>query len=346
MMSLIGGAVDIATASLPRRPRLVEWLTFVELGDGRLQMRAADFAFTVREPLLADVVRHLRPMLDGQRTVDELAGSGGAEYLPGTILFVLKLLRQRGVLQESELPPAMDDGQRRRFEPALRLLAHHVVDAEKVLVRLLESTVWLAGDPELCARLRAGLEAVGIGRVEPWSLESTSNAVADDLLITAARTPSSAFFEEVNRACLASGQRWMRVAFEGRFGIVGPTIVPEQTACHTCLILRRSAYDSLPELKAYRETIRTTGEADEGELNPLSATVTAQTVLEAARVLSGFAPPVTFGRQFVFDARSPRVSGHEVLRVPRCPSCARKQSPRDPWDMRARLGRARDEGAT
>ena len=328
------GLAAIAGTSLPRQPRLPDWLTFVELGDGRLQMRAADFAYTVPDPLLADVVRRLRPLLDGTRSVEELAASGGSSHLPGTIQFVLKMLRQRGVLQEGAPPPDLDAGQRQRFRSALRLLAHYVVDAEQVVARLQGARISLTGEPELCRKLSESLESVGVGHVCPWALAASGEEARSDLLIAAARTPATAFFESVNDACLGSGGRWTRVAFEGRLGVVGPTIVPAQTACYRCLVLRQSTYDVPSEFEAYRKAVREIGECNEGELDPLTNTIVAQTVLEVARLLSGFAPPVTFGRQYVYDAGNPRVIGHDVLRVPRCPSCAGKQSPRDPWDMR------------
>jgi bacteriocin biosynthesis cyclodehydratase domain-containing protein len=338
MEALIRGVAKIAATPLPRQPRLASWLTWVDLGDGRLQLRAADFAFTVREPLMVDAVKHLRPLLDGTRTVDEIAGSGGAALLPGTLMFALKVLRQRGVLQEGALPPALDAEQRRRFEPALRFLSHHVVDAESVLARLQAARVGIVGDAGLGAALRAGLAGVGVGHVAERRLDGAPDGEPDDLLIAAAATPAHAFFEQVNAACLASGARWMRVALEGRLATLGPTIVPEQTACYTCLTLRQAAYDDPPELEAYRLAVGTAGEPDEGRLDPLTATLVAQAVIEAARLLSGFAPAVTFARQHVFEAATPRVTAHEVLRVPRCPSCGRKQSPRDPWDTRARAG--------
>src|SRR5262245_37508600 len=165
MEALIRGVAKIAATPLPQKPRLASWLTWVDLGDGRLQLRAADFAFTIREPLMVEAVNHLRPLLDGSRSVDELAGSGGGALLPGTLQFALKGLRQRGVLQEGALPPALDAEQRRRSEPALRFLSHHIVDAEPVLARLQAARVGLVGDAALGAALRAGLEGVGVGRV-------------------------------------------------------------------------------------------------------------------------------------------------------------------------------------
>src|SRR5438552_3823269 len=201
------GVADIAGAPLPRRPRLASWLAFVELGDGRLQLRAVDFAFTIPEPFLADVVRHLRPLLDGCHLVEELAASGGTTFLPGTIVFVLKLLRQRGVLQEGEAPAGLNDEILGKYASALRFLAHHALDAEQILARLQASRVVLVGDAALRASLARSLDEVGVGQVV--SREEPERAPDQDtgLLVALARTPASRFFEAVNTHCLATGLR-------------------------------------------------------------------------------------------------------------------------------------------
>jgi hypothetical protein len=55
--------------------------------------------------------------------------------------------------------------------------------------------------------------------------------------------------------------------------------------------------------------------------------------LEVARIISGFAPPKTIGRLYEFEATTPLVEGHDVLRLPRCPACNLKQPKREPWDI-------------
>jgi bacteriocin biosynthesis cyclodehydratase domain-containing protein len=330
------GLAGIATRELPERPRLVPWLAFVELGDGRLQLRATDFAFTIPDPMLADVVRHLRELLDGSRSVEELTGSGGAAFLPGTILFVLKLLRQRGVLQEAA-QPALEAEDRDRFAPALRFFSHHTSAPEEVLGRLRQARVTLTGDPALGRQLADTLAEMGVGFVESTDAADAHLGAQTGLIVALARTPATRFFETVNATCLGTGRRWMHVALAGRAALVGPTVAPGETACFTCLGLRQATFDRPSDFEAFRAHTGLHGENDEGALGSLTTTMVSQAALEIVRLFTGFAPPATFGRLFVFDAAHPRVVGHDVLRVPRCPSCARKQSPRDPWDLRMRV---------
>jgi hypothetical protein len=52
-----------------------------------------------------------------------------------------------------------------------------------------------------------------------------------------------------------------------------------------------------------------------------------------ARIISGFAPPKTIGQLYEFEATTPLVEGHDVLRLPRCPACSLNQPKREPWDL-------------
>ena len=159
---------------LPARPRLAPWLTLVELGDGRLQLRAADFAFTIPGGLFAEAAAVICPLLDGTRTVEEIAEAGAPRFLPGTVIFLLKLFRQRGVLQEGTPTPALSPELRLRHGSALQLFAHYIGDAEQVLVRLSASRVALAGAAPVCAPLEAALVASALAASRTWA--STSPA--------------------------------------------------------------------------------------------------------------------------------------------------------------------------
>jgi bacteriocin biosynthesis cyclodehydratase domain-containing protein len=340
LATLLRGVADIAALSLPLLPRLAPWLTLVDLGDGRLQLRASEFAFTVPGGLFGEAARHLCPLLDGTRSVAELTESGSPLYLPGTIFFLLQLFHQRGALQEGTPTPALPSELRLRHSSAIQLFAHYVADAEHVLARLSASRVVLMGAGSLISKLEAALVSLGVGTVANVGSNvavAMNDAKAADLFIAASDTLGSAFFDSVNSACLDHEVRWLRIAFEGRFGIVGPTIVPRQTACFTCYNVRRASHDVGDEFLAYRAILLRDGDPHEGAVGPFTDLVAAQASLEAARLLTGFAPPATFGRFYTFEAGTPKVDAHEVLRVPRCPACGRRQSPRDPWDMRSRL---------
>jgi bacteriocin biosynthesis cyclodehydratase domain-containing protein len=315
----IAHAAQVARVELPLRPRLAPWLTVVELGDDRLQLRGAELAYTIRHAFLSDVFRAVEPLLDGTRTVDEIAQAGEPEIAGTTVVFLLKLLRANGLVQPGRDGDAADE--LASWEPQVRFLAHFLPDAAAAQSALLRARVAVVGDPELAAEIEAALGSIGIAKA---GLDEA------DLTIACQDGPGFAFFDAVNDACLERGARWLRVAVIGTTGHLGPTIVPYETCCYTCFDLRvRSHEADLDGFAAYRAHTAT---ADEGVLAPVRAALAAEAALEAARILTGFGPAATVGRFYELDARTPERVGHDVLKVPRCPSCG-AAPPREPWDL-------------
>ena len=53
---------EYALVSLPHKPRLVAWVTLVDLADDRLQFRGAEFAYTLHHKLFIEVFQAILPM--------------------------------------------------------------------------------------------------------------------------------------------------------------------------------------------------------------------------------------------------------------------------------------------
>jgi bacteriocin biosynthesis cyclodehydratase domain-containing protein len=186
------------------------------------------------------------------------------------------------------------------------------------------------------------LASIGIDRItetrEPstWRTKADAGPAGFDLIIACDVSPGFAFFDAVNQACLATGTRWLRVAISGTSAHLGPTVVPYETACYTCLDLRQQTHE--PDLDGYLvyrarvgsgDAVRDVGTAS------LSSVVSGQVALEITRILIGHTPPVTFGRYYEFSAISPVAIPHDVLRVPRCASCSKARSYAEAWDQTA-----------
>lgn len=325
-------AARLARVELPARPRLAPWATAVEVGDGRLQLRGAELAYTLRLPWLARAFRAVEPLLDGSRTVEEVAGGAAPDADETTVVFLLKLLRAHGFLQTGP------NGETTRealapWERQLCFIAHAVPDAAAAQAALLSARVTVFGEEALSAAVASALGSVGIAALEPaagGAIPSSDELAACDLAVACQDAPGFTFFDAVNSACLASGTRWLRLAMYGTTALLGPTIVPYETCCYTCLDLRTRANEPDPEaFAAYRRASL----ADEGALAPLSAILAAEAALEAVRLVTGFAPSATVGRVVELGAASPARTAHDVLRLPRCPSCGAADPPREAWDV-------------
>jgi bacteriocin biosynthesis cyclodehydratase domain-containing protein len=205
---------------------------------------------------------------------------------------------------------------------------------------LAKAHVGLAGSPgDLREEISAALGSIGVGRLtelrhpSTWVTQAHGEPSSLDLIVACEESPAFAFFDAVNRACLASGTRWLRVSISGTLAQLGPTVVPHQTACYTCLDLRQRTHQ--PELDGYlahRAQIgKLSGHCDEGSLTPLWSALAGQVAVEVMRLLIGFTPPVTIGRLYEFNAVSPVAISHDVLRVPRCESCGRRRTLAEAW---------------
>jgi bacteriocin biosynthesis cyclodehydratase domain-containing protein len=263
--------------------------------------------------------------------------------LPTTVVFLLKLLHGKGLLQPGIWEASRDGRGQAHWLQQLRFLSHFVQDAPNAQAVLERAHIGIAGSEKLRKSIISSLASIGVSDptelhdARTWRSDAGGNGhelAKFDLLIACEESPAFDFFDAINQACLASGTRWLRVLVSGTSAQLGPTFVPGETACHTCLDLRlRTHEQELEGYLAYRAHVdRPSGRIDEGSIAPLCALVAAQATLEAMRLLVGFTPPVTVGRFYVLKAASPEASSHEVFRVARCPSCGRRRTFAQAWD--------------
>jgi bacteriocin biosynthesis cyclodehydratase domain-containing protein len=331
--------VQYVRLQLPARPRLAPWLTVVDLGDHRLQLRSAESAHTLAHPLLVDAFRRIETKIDGRHSVIEIAAVAGPDILPTTVIFLLKMLQGKGLLQPGFGDSPLDAKERGRWQRQLTFLSHFVSDADGAQSVLAKARIGVVGSAELRAAISASLASVGVGDLvdlgeAAFGAEHADQSSRLDLIIACKEAPGFDFFDRINRACLQSRVRWLRVCVAGASAQLGPTVVPHETACYTCLDLRQRAHEpDIDGYLAYRSQSGAPGHhVDTTSAAPLVSIVAGQVALEAMRLLTGFAPAVTVGRFYEIGAASQAATAHDVLKVPGCPSCGRRRAISEAWD--------------
>jgi bacteriocin biosynthesis cyclodehydratase domain-containing protein len=331
-------AARYAELDIPSRPRLSPWVAAVDVGDDRLQLRSSESVSTLTHPLLIRIFHRIQPLLDGRHTLDEIAAAAGADVQPTTVHFVLKLLKGRGLLQAGPENDDPADPRLTAWTPQLRFLSHFLEDAIAAQRAIGNARVGIAGTGELSRAVADALHSIGLedlvevtdaagGQTDPGGVGAVS------FIVACGDGDGSALFDAVNRACLQDGTRWLRVAMSGTSAEIGPTVVPRQTACSTCLDLRRQTHEpDLPGYLAYRGGEAGRASLAHGGTKALLMTVAGQVALEVMRLVTGFAPPVTIGRYVELRAATPATVVHDVLKVPRCPACDSRQSLPEAWD--------------
>jgi bacteriocin biosynthesis cyclodehydratase domain-containing protein len=132
-------------------------------------------------------------------------------------------------------------------------------------------------------------------------------------VVAALDAPGPAVLDRVNQASLEQGWPWIPAVIESGAAVIGPAVIPRQTACYRCYELRRLANAGPSGQRAPMD--------DAAAPAPLAACAGSFLALEAVRLISRLAAPQSAGRTIVLDFFAPMIATHRVLRLPNCPAC-------------------------
>lgn len=145
-----------------------------------------------------------------------------------------------------------------------------------------------------------------------------------DCALVCLDSPAPALLEAFNEAALQTKTVWLRGQIFRGAGIVGPTVIPGQSACYKCCELRRNAnlsnYEEVMQLESrLKEMPRIRTDSD--TLRPVAALTASFLALEALRILSGATLPQLVAKYLRIDLWSSDFVPHRFLRLPNCPAC-------------------------
>lgn len=169
------------------------------------------------------------------------------------------------------------------------------------------------------------------------SVEQLGNAIRGmDAVVVCADSASPALLDVVNEAALRTNKRLLIGQSAQGVGLIGPTVIPKQSACYKCYELRRNAnLLNYEEIMQYESRLRQMPDI-RSELvapRPFAALIGGLLALEALRLLSGLVAPQTVGHILRVNFNAPEMTYHRILRLPNCPACGhdkRRQLPQLP----------------
>jgi bacteriocin biosynthesis cyclodehydratase domain-containing protein len=301
------------------RPLLAPW--FRVLGDGeRLLLEYAQSVVVLEGGAVRKLLPALLPLLDGTRTVDDLAARLGPAVRPA-IDAAVDLLRDRGVVVDGPDAPADLREAGRAAAGAYGLAPATAAE------RLRGATVGVVGSGRTRLELVRLLWDMGIRSLT--ALRWSSRRPVDLALVV----PGGDELDRLpawNRTAFAAGTPFLLLRpWDGRMAAVGPLVLPGQTCCYECLLLRRAANapygDDLAELE-----VAPLAASPDRALEAITAAVAAHL---AVRWLVGRDRTVPGVLHTVETQPALRLGEHPVLRVPRCPACSvvERAAPPLPW---------------
>lgn len=192
-------------------------------------------------------------------------------------------------------------------------------------LRLIDDRAGTSG--RYASALGADLEGGGT-QVEEMATESIGSealesAVEDaDLLVVAWERFSPSLFHAANEASLAAGVPLTMVHLDGSEAIVGPTVLPGETACYLeyeiqieASLVQRDAY------QLYREHLGDEPDEVAVALPPYARVAAGLAACAILAQLSGAVNP-TVNRVVRIDFERFSIDYQEILKLPRCPACA------------------------
>ena len=296
------------SGSLPRRPLLAPWYRL--LGDGeRLLLEHGRTVVVLEGAAVRVLLPALLPLLDGRRTIEELAVRLGHAARPA-IVPALEILASHGLLVEGPDAP-----------PELRASAHAVAGAFDLTPgdaasRLRAATVGVVGSAATGAEIARLLHSSGISDVRRLSWR---RAPRIPLVVVAPAADEVDALAGWNRLALDRGLNWLPVRpYDGSVATVGPLVVPGESPCYECLLLRLAANveygDDLAEIDAVPVSARSDA--------ALEALVAALAAHLALRWVAGRDTTLPGVLHVVEGRPALRWAEHPVLRVPRCHACS------------------------
>lgn len=145
-----------------------------------------------------------------------------------------------------------------------------------------------------------------------------------DLLVTATRNAPQSFFNRINQISLETPIDWLRANESAVELEIGPLVVPRDTACYTCYVLRtRSASDHPIEESLYSQHIESLPKSErpmQGESLAFATAGGAQISMEVIRAITKISLPVTLGA-VIFNTFDGHTEQLKVKKVARCPDC-------------------------
>lgn len=317
-------------------PRIDPSLVPVRLSPDDVHFRAGPWSGTVFDlsdddgtGKLADLVA----MLDGTNAVEEILDAFDEDDRRD-VLEVVYVLQEEGIVYEGS-------GAVEREGVSGYLSATGQFSAE-TMERVASSTVTLVGAGRPATILAADAVEMGVEDVRFLDLgdesaveldadgvtaldrDDLSDAVtSSDLVVHAADCPRPDALERLNRLVHETETPLLVGQVAGLDGVIGPTILPGETACYECFRQRRYANVEAPEgYRAYEKVVRDAEHAPGPNLPGFDHVVAGCLELELVNQLSsgvGF----TVGRIVHYDFSDLSVEANDVLRMPRCPVCGK-----------------------
>lgn len=331
--------MDLGKTTLPR----LKGFVYIIPQETSVQVRWDEHAVLLNSESAAKLVKEIVPLLDGTHTTDDVV-SQLASWDRKDITDVMTFFNSHELLEDASIVSPFSLEQERQWEDQILYFSQFSSNKYSLQKRITDTCVLVLGEGVLLHEVCSGLEETGVRiheaaeSIEPphkderfesrkeaeEKIEARIAEARADLVVVTTSNSFSPLFSWVNSVSLTLQRPWTSCTVYGEKGLVGPTVVPGQTACYTCLRLRRSSnlvhYDEFTRFETYVEE-HPGLQKRSGALTATLSVVAHLCVVELVKLITGIAPVQTAGGQISFNPLTMEMKVHPVLKLPRCPQC-------------------------
>ena len=143
-----------------------------------------------------------------------------------------------------------------------------------------------------------------------------------DCLVVTTDFGGPALMEDWNGFCVENGIFFYPVLLHDHLGLLGPLVIPGESACHACFASREKASTSDFDLRRATDGEAYFAQHSFGFLRPMADAVAGLAATELIKFFSQALPGGNIGRLIEFDLIEPSLVTRRVLKAPRCPVCS------------------------
>jgi molybdopterin-synthase adenylyltransferase len=356
----------ILEAALPRIPKLIEGVDIVE-GQESLQFRVRDEPIILHGKMISTLSPLFTRLLEGNYSLQDIIKYLGEDNRE-KIYYALWLLYENGLLEEEDVAARdkFSNEELEMFRDQLAFFGKFLnvtksYDNKYELQQAIkDSNILLLGSGWIIGKVAELLDQIGVGHIILFSndrdvtslckdLKSVKQSRVDislfdiksdylehifdnqsiDFLGVVTPKPIPGLYNVVNSVCLEKRIQWTRMTMTGQQVLIGPTIVPFETACHSCFDNRFQANNPyFDEDRLYADYLNKMSRQNTSkfEYRLLSELAASIFIFEVIRILTFLSQPISYGALYSMDILTGQSRVSKVLKIPRCPSCSQINS--------------------
>ena len=312
---------------IDKRPKLKKGLCLVPIEDGTALLCSSERMLQFRGEAATLIIPRLCPLLNGNHTLGEIYDTL-SDVDTQEIKTILNILEEKNLFEIRD--HSLKNSAHQEISDFYASINGSFWDSNSIT----SSKVLVVGDwdrkTSLCHYYRQALFDMGISQVRAVSVNpefSWNDLVRENnLVMFIPSLPALSARKEIHEACLNAKVKLCSAEFLNASKLIlGPTVVPGETACWDCYEHRiMGVQNYFRENTAFQNFLKLNPDFDpvSSRLPALSQLLAGLAAFETVRILTEVLPPLTYGNLITLDCNTLSLEQHNVLKLPRCPTCS------------------------